>query len=391
MDINAIGSASARQGHHNQEGDPIEHHFDPQGYQLIYPNDEWEFMVHGHVHNSTTNEMTLIQNPVGVGQSQEPNGHADAEIQITTEDNPVKPKSKKQEKGKKVARRGSGFSKEEDKVICSAFLNISKDPIIGVNQSSGGYYKRIHEYYKEHKPEGSNRSQIAMQHRWIAIQKGVNKFCGIKSTIDRKDESGKNEQDRIDDAIKLFETKEPFTFLHCWKLLKDEPKWSDRMVELNTAATKPQQTADELGSNNGEPARPEGRDSAKRRKAQGAPDTSASSTAFDVLQQMNDRCEVSGQQQSAHMQKMLGMKENKIALEEKMYDLHKQDVERRATLKEEQLKLTKKDIEVRDKQSEAQLLTAEIGIMGADLEKLAPNVKAYYLAMQAEILKRRGI
>jgi len=141
--------------------------------------------------------MTLIQNLVGVGQSQEPNGHADAETQITTEDDPVKTKSKKQAKGKKVARRGSGFSKDEDKVICSAFLNISKDLIIGVNQSSGGYYKRIHEYYKEHKPEGSDRSQIAIQHRWIAIQKGVNKFCGIKSTIDRKDESGKNEQNRI--------------------------------------------------------------------------------------------------------------------------------------------------------------------------------------------------
>ena len=72
------------------------------------------------------------------------------------------------------------------------------------------------------------------------------------------------------------------------------------MVELNTAATKPQQTAAELGNNNGEPARPEGRDSGKRRKAQGTPDTSASSTAFAVLQQMNDRCEESGQQQSAH-------------------------------------------------------------------------------------------
>jgi len=119
-----------------------------------------------------------------VGQSQEPNGHADAETQITTEDNPVKTKSKKQAKGKKVARRGSGFSKDEDKVICSAFLNISKDPIIGVNQSSGGYYKRIHEYYKEHKPEGSDRIS-------------VNKFCGIKSTIDCKDESGKNEQNRV--------------------------------------------------------------------------------------------------------------------------------------------------------------------------------------------------
>jgi len=218
-----------------------------------------------------------------------------------------------------------------------------------VNQSSGGYYKRIHDYYKQHKPEGSERSQIAIQHRWAAIQKAVNKFCCFKSAVDRRNQSGTNEQDRIDEAIKMFENNEPFTYLHCWKLLKDEVKWSDRMVELNAAASKPPQAAAESGSNNGQPARPEGRDAAKRRKTDGGPDTSASSTAFAVLHQMNDRCEESGQQQEAHMQKILGMKENKIALEEKMYELHKQDVERRATLKEEQLKLTKMDIEVRDK------------------------------------------
>ena len=57
MDINATGSASARQGHHNQEGDPIEHHFDPRGYQFMYPNDQWQFMVHDNVHNSATNEV----------------------------------------------------------------------------------------------------------------------------------------------------------------------------------------------------------------------------------------------------------------------------------------------------------------------------------------------
>ena len=68
---------------------------------------------------------------------------------------------------------------------------------VGVNQSSGGYYKRIHDYYKQHKPEGSERSQIAIQHRWAAIQKAVNKFCCFKSAVDRRDQSGTNEQDRV--------------------------------------------------------------------------------------------------------------------------------------------------------------------------------------------------
>ena len=66
-----------------------------------------------------------------------------------------------------------------------------------MNQTSGGYYKRMHDYFNEHKPEGSNRSQIAIQHRWALIQKAMNKFCGHKEAIDRLNESGKNEQDRV--------------------------------------------------------------------------------------------------------------------------------------------------------------------------------------------------
>lgn len=66
-----------------------------------------------------------------------------------------------------------------------------------MNQTSSGYYKRMHDYFNEHKPEGSNRSQIAIQHRWALIQKAINKFCGHKAAVDRLNESGKNEQDRV--------------------------------------------------------------------------------------------------------------------------------------------------------------------------------------------------
>jgi hypothetical protein len=68
---------------------------------------------------------------------------------------------------------------------------------VGVNQSHGGYYKRLHEYFNEHKREESNRSQIALQNCWAGIQRAVSKFCGYKSAIDRRNESGKNEHDRV--------------------------------------------------------------------------------------------------------------------------------------------------------------------------------------------------
>ena len=38
-------------------------------------------------------------------------------------------KPKKGGKEKKLSQRGKAFSKEEDRIICSAFLNVSKDPI----------------------------------------------------------------------------------------------------------------------------------------------------------------------------------------------------------------------------------------------------------------------
>ena len=66
-----------------------------------------------------------------------------------------------------------------------------------MNQTLGGYYKRMHDYFNEHKPEGSNRSHIAVQHRWALIQRARNKFCAHKASVDRLNESGKNEQDRV--------------------------------------------------------------------------------------------------------------------------------------------------------------------------------------------------
>jgi hypothetical protein len=105
---------------------------------------------------------------------------------------------KKQTREKKVSRRGTAFTKEEDSVLCSGFHNIiSKDPITCVNQNMDAYYNRIYDYYHEHKPEGSVRSQISLQKRWVIIQKVVTKFCSFKSALDRRNESGKNEYDRV--------------------------------------------------------------------------------------------------------------------------------------------------------------------------------------------------
>jgi hypothetical protein len=49
----------------------------------------------------------------------------------------------------------------------------------------------------EHMPAGSERTQVAIQHRWSAIQRAVSKFRSFKAAIDHRNESGKSEQDKV--------------------------------------------------------------------------------------------------------------------------------------------------------------------------------------------------
>ncbi|CAN6313967.1 unnamed protein product [Urochloa humidicola] len=227
-------------------------------------------------------------------------------------------KSKAPAKKKNVARRGASFSKEEDLVVCSAFLNISKDPITGVNQTSGGYYKRMHDYFNEHKPEGSDRSQIAVQRRWALIQKAMNKFCAHKVSVDRMNESGKNEQDRIDDAVKMYEETEPFTIMHCWKVLRNEAKWNEKFLELNNSISPngmpypptQGQTSGHEESGNAE-SRPEGRDGAKRRKSKNCTEASSSSAAVEVLHRLQEKAEQTEEKQDKQMAEILSRKDEK--------------------------------------------------------------------------------
>ncbi|KAG0534040.1 hypothetical protein BDA96_04G244700 [Sorghum bicolor] len=234
-------------------------------------------------------------------------------------------KSQRAAKKKNVSRRGTAFTKEEDLVVCSAFLNISKDLLL----TSGGYYKRMHDYFNEHKPEGSNRSQIAIQHRWALIQKAMNKFCGHKAAIDSK----------------MYEKTEPFTIMHCWRKLCNEAKWSNKFLELNNSASldgmssPPTQGHAESGNQNTDTSRPEGRDSAKR--------------PVEVLQRLQEKSEKTEQMQDQQMVEILSRKDEKIKIQRDLFNLQKKH-------------------------------------MKMSTSRRSPYLKNYYLGMQRQIMERRG-
>ncbi|PUZ70727.1 hypothetical protein GQ55_2G257400 [Panicum hallii var. hallii] len=304
--------------------------------------------------------------------------------------------------GKRVSQRGKSFSKEEDKIICSAFLNVSKDPITGTNQSNGGYYQRIHKYFVENIEGTSTRSQIAICNRWLTIQKAVNKFCGHLSFVERLDRSGKTEQDRIDDAVKMYEESEPWTFMHCWNILRHEAKWSDKMVEINSGGRSTKVNQQVAGNNqgqqgqsdnddNGQPARPEGRDSAKKHRSRGTADNDASSAAIEVLQSMNARSQIKDDKEDSQMAQILQRKDAKIELQQNMIALQREEMQKRWELEKEKLNLTREEVQLRKEQTKVEMMKAEAHFMGQDLDKLAPHLKEYYKSIQREIMERRGI
>ena len=47
------------------------------------------------------------------------------------------------------SKRSKNFDPKEDLVVVSAWLNVSKDPLHGANQSKGTFWSRIHAYFEE--------------------------------------------------------------------------------------------------------------------------------------------------------------------------------------------------------------------------------------------------
>jgi len=106
----------------------------------------------------------------------------------------------------------------------------------------------------------------------------------------------------------MYERTEPFTIMHCWKKLRNEAKWNNKFLELNNCTSSDGMSSPptqghtvaghaESRNENIDTSRPEGRDSAKRRRSKSFTETSSSSTAVEVLQRLQEKSEKTEQKQ----------------------------------------------------------------------------------------------
>ena len=198
---------------------------------------------------------------------------------------------------------------------------------------------------------------------------------------------------QIDDDVQMYKRIELFTIMHCWKKLRNEAKWNNKFLELNNCTSpdgmsSPTQSHSvaghaESGNENIDTSRPEGRDSAKRRRSKSFTETSSSSTAVEVLQRLQEKSEKTEQKQDQQMTEILSRKDEKIKIQRDLFNLQKKHMKMSVQQK-------KKENAIREKESEAHLISAESSIMSVDIEKVPLYLKKYYLGMQRKIMESRG-
>ncbi|EHS62889.1 uncharacterized protein PGTG_21261 [Puccinia graminis f. sp. tritici CRL 75-36-700-3] len=223
-----------------------------------------------------------------------------------TEPAPSDGRDKGEEAPKKKAPK---WTIEEDKQLCAAWLNTSRDSIVGAGQKAGTFWERVHQLYadfvvdfnKDHKNSKTQkplpvRPTNAIECRWGHILRVCNKFGGSYSQVERRMRSGMSRDDVLAEAKELYKSENESTFNldHCWAILREHPKWQATQQEIDLKAKKSKQpsntpTTDDTAQSSsqadtqpdeedeqstrsalGSESRPEGNKAAKRKRDEDA-------------------------------------------------------------------------------------------------------------------------
>ncbi|CAL9239694.1 unnamed protein product, partial [Arabidopsis halleri] len=129
----------------------------------------------------------------------------------------------------KVKRGRRKWSPTEDVVLISAWLNTSKDPVIGNEQKGNAFWSRIANYYgaSPNLKGVERREPDHIKQRWAKINDGVCKFVGSYEAALKQQSSGQNDDDVMKLAHQIFtnDYDAKFNLEHAWRELRHDQKW----------------------------------------------------------------------------------------------------------------------------------------------------------------------
>lgn len=117
-----------------------------------------------------------------------------------------------------------------------AWLNNSNDPIESNFKKNDQYWKGVAAAYNSSIPSNRTRQMKHIKDRFGKIKKKVGMFCGAWKEANSLYASGESDVDLMEKAQKLYEANNnegPFMFMHCWNVLRNEPKWHAYLDRVN--------------------------------------------------------------------------------------------------------------------------------------------------------------
>ena len=125
-----------------------------------------------------------------------------------------------------VRENTSHWTWVQDKLLISAWSNVSIDPLIGTDQKAEAFWDRIKQYCEEDNPSIIKRGVVAMRKRWQRINEGAQKFGTCYDEAQRMIRSGSNLDNIIEKAheLHLAQHKKTTNFDNHWRKLRRHPK-----------------------------------------------------------------------------------------------------------------------------------------------------------------------
>lgn len=295
----------------------------------------------------------------------------------------------------------SNFSAQEDLLTVRSWLQISCDPMTNTGQKKDKFWDRIVAQFNKNRGAASERSLRSLQSRWDIIKAEANKYSKYYYEAVRINPSGMTDSDKTSMAAANFAETEgyPFAFLHCWKILKDEPKFQDVLQPRPGGDDQRQEASNDVNLSHDQSSptptsvgkRPMGRDAAKAAARKKAASGSSLSIASDFVanrEVLNLR--IDQEQSKWREQHEEYRKEKKLEREELMsIEREKIEIERKkAAAKEILAAAEQRRAAAEERKAEVLIMTEEERILSIDLDKCNPTLRAFYSAKQKQILAR---
>ncbi|KAF7047675.1 hypothetical protein CFC21_056566 [Triticum aestivum] len=215
--------------------------------------------------------------------------------------------------------RAGNYTTNDDKLLCNTWLQVSRDPSVGGDQSRDANWGRMKEHFDANNVSGIDRSERSLRSRWSTINSDCQKWAAAQKAVDKINPSGTNEDDRDDEKWKK---RDGLDDLH----LSNKRK---QTIELNDDE---EEEEDDASSDDGKrsptpnsvsyskPKRPDGckKDKTEKKKRKGDDELkNAMEAIVKARKEANEVRKMARNQDGAAEERRVAAEERKVALEQR--------------------------------------------------------------------------